>query len=71
MDRRIHNPVVGTSGGFLQEVKAKTGFRQGAAASVSPEEREQNTVSVSGTEHGRGHEERLEAARQPRTWKPW
>ena len=49
MDRRIHNLVVGTSGGFLQEVKAKTGFRQGAAASVSPKEREQNTVSVSGT----------------------
>lgn len=55
----------------MQEVKAKTGFRQGAAASVSPEEREQDTVSVAGTECGRGREERLEAARQPRTWKPW
>ena len=57
MDRRIHNLVVGTSGGFLQEVKAKTGFKQGAADSVSPEERGRNMLSVAGTARERTQRE--------------
>ena len=61
MYRRIHNPVLGISDGFLREVKAKTGFRQGAAYAVIPEEREHSTFSVAGTERERGREERIEA----------
>lgn len=35
--------------------------RQGASYAVSPEKKEHNTSSITGTEHEKGHEERMEA----------
>lgn len=51
MNRRIPSLVVEFREGCPEEVKAKTGSKQGAAYAVSPEKREHNMLNIARTEH--------------------